>query len=122
MSSDVSMKGKLIPVDLEGKTLEEKALSLIPESERDKLEKYGYDSALEYLQDEEESYFFHKPSGILFEISIIDENYDSFMDLKKNPDGSYDFLTRFYDGGTHLGEMLDDGFKELSEEEDEDES
>lgn len=116
MSQDVSMKGKLTPVDLEGKTLEEKALSLIPESERANIEKYGFDSALGYLQDEEESYFFHKDSGILFEISIIEEDYDSFMELKKNPDGSYDFLTRFYDGGTHLGEMLDDGFEELNDE------
>ena len=119
MSSDVSMKGKLTPVKLEGKTLEERALSLIPESERANIEKYGYGCALDYLQDEEESYFFHRGLGILFEISIIDEDYDSFMELKASPDGSYDFLTRFYDGGTHLGEMLDDGFKELSKDEDE---
>jgi hypothetical protein len=116
MSSDVSMKGKLVPVDLEGKTLEEKAFLLIPEDERANVEKYGYDSALEYLQDEEESYYFDKASGILFEISILEEDYTSFMELTPNSDGSYDFLTRFYDGGTHLGEMLDDGFKELSEE------
>lgn len=113
MSSDVSMKGKLIPVDLGKMTLEEKALSLIPESKRSNIEKYGYDTALEYLLDEESRYYFHKDLEILFEVSIIDDEYDSFMELKLNADGSYDFVTRFYDGGTHLGEMLDDGFEEL---------
>lgn len=113
MSEDVSMKGKLIPVDLEGKTLEEKALSLIPESDRSKIADYGYNSALEYLIDEESRYYFHKDSETLFEVVILDDDYDSFMDLKKNSDGSYDFTTRFYNGGTHLGEMLDDGFEEL---------
>lgn len=117
MSSDRSMKGKLIPVDLENMTLEEKALSLIPESKRSNVEKYGYDTALEYLLDEDSRYYFHLDSETLFEISIIDEDCDSFMELKANTDGSYDFLTRFYDGGTHLGEMLDDGFDELEESE-----
>lgn len=113
MSSDVSMKGKLIPVDLGSMTLEEKALSLIPESKRSDIEKYGYDTALEYLLDEESRYYFHNDSETLFEVSVIDDEYDSFMELKPNPDGSYDFVTRFYDGGTHLGEMLDEGFEEL---------
>jgi hypothetical protein len=110
------MKGKLIPVNLEGKTLEEKALSLIPESKRGNVEKYRYDSALEYLLNEESEYYFHKDSGILFEVLTIDDEYDSFMELKPNSDGSYDFVTRFYNGGTHLGEMLDEGFEDLSEE------
>lgn len=117
MSSDRSMKGKLIPVDLEEMTLEEKALSLIPESKRANIEKYGYDTALEYLLDEDSRYYFHKDLEILFEVSIIDNEYESFMEIKPNADGSYDFITRFYDGGTHLGEILDEGFEELSEEE-----
>jgi hypothetical protein len=116
MSSDVSMKGKLVPVDLGGMTIEEKALSLIPESKRDNIEKYGYDTALEYLLDEESRYYLNMELEILFEISIIEEDYDSFMELKPNADGSYDFLTRFYNGGTHLGEMLDDGFEALEED------
>lgn len=116
MSSDRSIKGKLIPVNLENMTLEEKALSLIPESKRSNVEKYGYDTALEYLLDEDSRYYFHLDSEILFEVSIIDDEYDSFMELKKNADGSYNFVTRFYDGGTHLGEMLDEGFDELSDE------
>jgi hypothetical protein len=115
MSRDVSMKGKLIPIDLEGKTVEEKALSIVPKDKQVNVTEF-YDSALDYITLEL-SYYFEKTSGILFEVSVIEEDYDSFMEISKNADGSYDFLTRFYNGGTYLGEMLDDGFKELSEEE-----
>lgn len=113
MSRDVSMKGKLIPVDLEGLTVEEKVLSLVPKDKHINVTEF-YDSALDYITLEL-NYYFEKTSGILFEVSVIEDEYDSFMEITKNADGSYDFLTRFYNGGTHLGEMLDDGFEGLAE-------
>lgn len=115
MSSDVSMRGELIPVDLEGLTVEEKALSLVPEDKRINVAEF-YESALEYITLEMD-YYFDKISGTLFEVSVIEEDLDNFMDITQNDDGSYSFVTRFYNGGTHLGEMLDDGLKELAEEE-----
>lgn len=116
MSSDVSMRGELIPVDLEGKTVEEKAYSLVPEDKRVNVTEF-YESALEYITLEM-NYYFDKISGTLFEISVIEEDLDCFMEITKHDDGSYSFMTRFYNGGTHLGEMLDDGFEELAEEKD----
>ncbi len=34
---------------------------------------------------------------------------DYFCHLKRNEDGSIDFYTQFYNGGTYLNEMLEDG-------------
>lgn len=115
MSEDVSMKGKLVPVSLEGMTAEEKALSLIPKDKHVNVSEF-YESALEYLTMEM-NYYFHKPSGTLYELSIIEEDLYDFMELIPNGDGSYDFLTRFYNGGTYLGEMLNEGFANLPEDE-----
>lgn len=113
MSRDVSVSGKLIPVDLEGMTVEAKSQSLIPADKRVNVTEF-YDSALDYLTLEC-NYYFDKASNILFEISAIEAEDDYFVRVTKNPDGSYDFLTRFYNGGCDLTEMLDEGFQELSE-------
>lgn len=112
MSRDVTVRGKLIPVDLEGMTVEAKALSLIPKDKHINVTEF-YDSAVDYLTLEL-NYYFEKTSGILFEISSTEAEDDYFVKVTKNDDGSYDFLTRFYNGGCDLSEMLEEGLEDLA--------
>lgn len=35
-----------------------------------------------------------------------------FMDFEPNPDGSFNFHTQFYNGGTYLTEMLEDALED----------
>jgi hypothetical protein len=39
---------------------------------------------------------------------------DDINNLTENEDGTISFVTRFYNGGTCLTEMLEDGLKELN--------
>lgn len=112
MSEDVLVKGKLTPVILDGMTTEEKAYDLIPESNRGEIESYGYDSAIAYLTTEMD-YYYDSDSETLFEISQKKSIEGSFIDMVKNPDGTIDFITLYYNGGAHLSEMLNDGFDQL---------
>lgn len=53
-------------------------------------------------------------NGEMWEI-VEDKEEDDTEDisiLKKAPDGSYDYIMQFYDGGTCLAEMLEDAMKE----------
>ena len=36
--------------------------------------------------------------------------YDNFVEVNQVQDGVYEFITQFYDGGTDLREMLQEGF------------
>lgn len=109
MSEEVNYRGKLIPVDLGGLTAEEKAREILGGV---KLESY-YESYLEKLDDGDVKYFHHEASDRLFVMEIESHGSGYFIDLTPNDDGSYDFHTQFYNGGTHLDEMLDEGFAEL---------
>ena len=40
------------------------------------------------------------------------EEDDAFIHMAPNPDGSYNFVTRFYTGGTGLSEMVTDGLND----------
>lgn len=44
---------------------------------------------------------------------IYDTEHDSdFVDIRKNPNGTYFYSTQFYNGGTYLQEMLTEGLTE----------
>lgn len=108
MSEDVTYRGKLIPVDLGGMTVEEKAHEILGATE---LPDY-YESYLEQLLDDED-YLYYSPSATLFRVESIQDESDGFMNMTANKDGTFDFHTRFYNGGTYLAEMLEDGLNEL---------
>lgn len=108
MSEDVTYRGKLIPVDLEGMTVEEKAREILGATE---LPDY-YESYLEQLMDDDD-YLYYSPSATLFRVESIQDESDGFMNMTANEDGTFDFHTRFYNGGTYLAEMLEDGLNEL---------
>jgi len=42
--------------------------------------------------------------------------YDNFVEVNQVQDGVYEFITQFYNGGTDLREMLQEGFDQTSKE------
>lgn len=73
-----------------------------------------YDNPLKWMIDEYGDRYVSTPKG-LYEIidhKELDSN-DDINDLKENEDGTIDFISRFYNGGTYLGEMLQEGLKKL---------
>lgn len=111
MSDEVSIRGKLTPVDLGPMTLEEKADSLVIEEE---LEEYKdeYGSSLMVL-NYESNYYFDQNSNTLYKLDAVELDSGYFIEMNRRKDGSITFYTRFYNGSTHLTEMLDEGFESL---------
>lgn len=109
MSRIESYSGKLIPVDLEGLTVEEKCQQLCSATE---LPPYSR-SWISHLEGEYyNEYYYDKRLDVLF--SIEKENLDDdFILMTDNGDGSYGFVTRFHNGGAPLTEVLDDGMESI---------
>lgn len=53
-------------------------------------------------------------NGEMWEIvdDKVEDDTENISILKKAPDGSYDYLMQFYNGGTCLTEMLEEAMKE----------
>lgn len=49
----------------------------------------------------------------VFDHEELGEEDDMFCNIHDNKDGTYSFHTRFYNGGTYLGEMLEDEIKNI---------
>lgn len=113
MSDVEAYRGKLVPVDLEGMTIEEKCQQLCSATER---ESYN-DTWLEQLEDEfYKEYFYDAVNQRLFAVKKEEFDPEELMIMSKNDDGSYEFMTSFYNGGTNLKEMLTDGIAEVEED------
>lgn len=108
MSNYETHKGKLIPVDLEGKSLEEYCKKLLDDSG------YVYDYT-EWKQDFDElmfdSYFIHEDT--LYKIEDVErDDVDEYLEATKDKDtGIIEYNMRFYNGGTCLSEMLENYLK-----------
>lgn len=113
MSYQQTIKGVIKKVDLMYKTPEEYAKDLFNGLGKDTLPIY-YDSWIEYLCDECYREFLYI-NGTLFKFveytDISDES--DYCHIKDNEDGTYSFITSFYDGGTCLIEMLEYGLKKI---------
>lgn len=105
MSNVESYVGKLVPVELDGLTVDEWIQNKVGKTE------LGYfQNWVEVLYEEFwKEYHFDNSSGILYE--IVKEPFDSenFVRMSKNDDGSYDFVVSFYNGGAFLNEVLQEG-------------
>lgn len=102
MSDTVHYKGKLTST---GKTLEEYLGDVeIPNYCNDLgeyFEEYYYDSAL-VIDD------------VIWEIEKTSvDPYDDIAEASKNPDGTIDFVVRYYNGGTCFSEMLDEALENV---------
>lgn len=112
MSDVVMKKGKLNLIDrLENETLENQCLRILNEFDID-IEDY-YESPMEQLKGElsDEFYVYNDNLYSLYYKSI-DTSYEiAEGDIRE--DGSIEFLTMYYSGGTCLSEMLDEVMKKL---------
>lgn len=107
MSQNEFHTGKLVPVDLGGKTIEEFAEEICKESGISKISSY-HDSWLEEFRygPAEEKYFII--DGEIYEmVEHLESDDDYFVHMIRNNDGSISFSTQFYNGGTCLSEVVE---------------
>jgi hypothetical protein len=111
MSETVTYIGKLKKVELHDKTVEE----WCDEKCRELDIKIGdfYQTSREALISEKyNQYFFH--GGNIWEaIENKRIDYEDICFMSQNSDGTYNFVMQFYNGGTCLSEMIDEGLKKL---------
>lgn len=120
MSDYETIKGKIRKIDLQGLSVEECAKRIVKEKGLESevgQGPYFYETNLEFLKwydDWEEGQY----------VSIDDELYliydtcdlgssTDFINMTSIGDDTYEFLTSFYNGGTCLGEMIEDEIKRL---------
>lgn len=114
MSQNEFHTGKLVPVDLGGKTIEGFAEKICRESGISEISSY-HDSWLEELKYEGgyEKYFIVE--DVIYEMvdhSETDDDY--FVHMKRNEDGSISFSAQFYNGGTCLSEIIEESISEMN--------
>lgn len=117
MSYVVMKKGKLnLIARLENETLENQCLRILNELDIE-LEDY-YENPIEQLKGElsDEFYVYNDNLYSLYYKSI-DTSYEiAEGDIRE--DGSIEFLTMYYNGGTCLHEMLDEVMDKINKQED----
>ena len=108
MSQNEFHTGRLVPVDLEGKTVEEFAEEICRSSGISEISSY-HDTWLEEFRYElaYEKYFI--VDGEIYEmIEHSDSDEEYFVHMRRNEDGSISFSAQFYNGGTCLSEVIED--------------
>lgn len=72
-----------------------------------------YTDKTTYFDAFDEKYFV--VAKVLYKVIELDEMEpeDAFIEMNKNDDGSISFITRYYNGGTCLSEMVEEGLKDL---------
>ena len=74
----------------------------------------SYDSPLEWMLNDADDIYISTPKGLykVVKEKSLDSD-DEINDLKENEDGTISFISRFYNGGTYLQEMLQEGLEKL---------
>lgn len=102
MSEQKTIKGKLTSVDLGGLTVEEYAKKALGDNH----ELNYHKSYAEKLSEESEDFFYNKNLNTLYKATFEEIDPFYFFEHHKNEDGSIDFITSFYNGGTYLEELI----------------
>lgn len=107
MSDVYSYVGRMTPVQLaENQTLDEWIQKELGTTE---LETW-VDSWIQKLEEDRyQEFHYDATSKILYKIEKQEIDNEGFVYAQKKDDGSYEFITSFYNGGTNLSEMLQDG-------------
>lgn len=106
MSERETIRGKIIEIDLQGKTVEEYAKQQLDCALPD-----WCDSYTDLLKDKEYSNntplieYYDRLFKVVYQEDIT---YNSFCNIEKLEDG-FSFTTSFYNGGTYLEEMIIEG-------------
>ena len=112
MSFQETLRGVIKKVDLMYKTPEEYAKDLLNGLGEDKLPSC-HKSWVEYLCIELYDEYFYA-NGQLFKLVKSSEIEDTdYCHIEDNKDGTYSFVTSFYNGCTCLKEMLEDELKRI---------
>lgn len=108
MSEQKTITGKLKEVDLQGKTAEEWAKEYCKVHYNIENLEQWVESWIQQLMDKTDVFIHVK--GHIFEIlEFEDISYEDYCVISRQPnDGTYTFCTSFYNGGTHLCEMLEE--------------
>lgn len=102
--------GKLIPVKKisESETSTEVIIRLIGDVELEEKE----EDLLSQLNDGDDKYYLF--DGTLYEAEDEElDASDSFCEISKNEDGTLNYVTSFYNGGTYLQEMIQEQLDKL---------
>ena len=105
MSDVDTYRGRLIPVDLEGQTLNQWIQKRLDRIELKDYEFSWLDALHEELYD---SYHYDRNSGILYEVQRERFDPEGFVHARHNSDGTIDFLVSYYNGGASFGEVMDE--------------
>ena len=116
MSDYEHQRGKMIKVVAEpGTTLEQQCLLIFKEAGIEPAD--YYDTAAEALADEFYEKYVHIDGELYKFIELVDEDpYDSFAHIEELEPGIFNFNSRYYNGGTCLSEMLQEGMVKLKKE------
>jgi len=113
MSEVESYIGKLIPVDMDGKTLDEWIMNKLGINELG-----YYENWLEALEDNHwKEFHFDENSKILYAVEKQELDPESMANVYRNDDGTYGFVVSFYNGGTYFGEVIQKGLDKVKEQE-----
>lgn len=103
MSYQETIKGKIKPVVLNGKTNKEFMLSMLEKKDC---------HITDDIEDDFLSYFYEKyviVKDTIYEfIDVKDLHEEGFFEFEKCDDGSINFFASFYNGGTCLSELFEE--------------
>ena len=105
MSQTETHKGRLVPMNLLGPTLEDKARQACCALGLKREETY-HDSWVEALEDEGyKKVIIHNDTIYRIEDTEVEPN--GFVEGSKNEDGTYEYFVSYYNGGASLSEVLE---------------
>lgn len=105
MSTQETYKGTLTPVDLDGLTVAQKIQEILGTTELPFLT----ETWVEALEEGRNDYFYDANAEVLYHLHKVELDEEDFISMESHDDGSYSFVTSFYNGGTQLSEMLQEG-------------
>lgn len=104
MSDVEAYKGKLVPVDLDGKSVD-----MWIQDELKNVDLENYMDLLDALYEERNGqYFYDRAGDVLYEIHRTPLDPEGFVHSTANPDGSYSFTVSYYNGGASFEEVMDE--------------
>lgn len=119
MSDYETIKGKIRKIDLQGLSVEEYAERIVNEkglASEVGQGPYFYETNLEFLKwydDWEEGQYVTIDDELYLIYDKSEFDSSCYVQLTPIGDDTYEFHTSFYNGGTYLTEMIEDGIKRL---------
>lgn len=110
MSEQKTIKGKLTSVNLKGLNIEEYAKKALGKNS----DLSYHESYIEKLVEQSDGgLIYQKQSNKLYKVTHEEVDPSYFFFHHANEDGSIDFITSFYNGGTYLEEVITESIPSL---------